>query len=271
MVGTLEGKMLSYQHIYHAGNLADVHKHAIVAQTLAYLTQKDKPLTYVETHSGRGLYQLDSIEAIRTGEAVAGIERVMQEGWFDADHPLNRAITLVKSRFGKTAYPGSPMIAASLLRPQDSLHLAELHPEEYRALSDAMAATNAKTYHQDGFELAQSLLPPTPRRGVLLIDPSYEIKADYDRLPKIISSLHRKWNVGVIAVWYPILGNQRHWAMREALGKLRLPKVLQHEVRFPVARKNHGMIGSGMFLVNAPFGLNETTNELDSLFGRLSS
>ncbi len=263
--------MLSYQHIYHAGNLADVHKHAIVAETLAYLTQKDKPLSYVETHSGRGLYQLDSDQAVQTGEAAAGIERALVEGWFDATHPLSRAIAAVKSRYGQSAYPGSPLIAANLLRPQDKMHLAELHPQEYRALSSALSATDARTYQQDGFELAQSLLPPTPRRGVLLIDPSYEIKSDYDRLPGIITSLNRKWNVGVIALWYPILANGRHQAMRDVLAKRDFPKVLHHEVRFPAARKGHGMIGSGMFVVNAPFGLSETAKRLDQLFDSLSA
>lgn len=261
--------MLSYQHIYHAGNLADVHKHAILAETLAYLTQKDKPLSYIETHSGRGLYQLDSDQAVQTGEAAAGIERALTEGWFDADHPLSRAIAVVHDRYGKTAYPGSPLIAASLLRPQDKMHLAELHPQEYRALSDAMITTGARTYRQDGFELAQSLLPPTPRRGVLLIDPSYEVKSDYDRLPGIIASLNRKWNVGMIALWYPILANGRHQAMRDALAKREFPKVLHHEVHFPAAREGHGMVGSGMFVVNAPYGLNECAETLDGLFGKL--
>lgn len=259
--------MLSYQHIYHAGNLADVHKHVILAQTLAYLTQKDKPLTYVETHSGRGLYHLDSDEAVRTGEAAAGIGRALDEGWFGADHPLSRAISAVQAQFGSSVYPGSPLIAANLLRPQDSLHLAELHPQEYRALTQAVAATGARTYRQDGFELAQSLLPPTPRRGVLLIDPSYEVKTDYDRLPGIIASLHRKWNVGVIALWYPILTNDRHAAMREALVKRDFPKLLHHEFRFAAARAGHGMVGSGMFVVNAPFGLRDAVDRLDRLFG----
>ncbi|MEX0277669.1 MAG: 23S rRNA (adenine(2030)-N(6))-methyltransferase RlmJ [Ruegeria sp.] len=262
--------MLSYQHIYHAGNLADVQKHAILAETLAYLTQKDKPLTYVETHSGRGLYHLDADEAMRTGEAAAGIERAMVEGWFDADHPLNVAISKVRDRFGDAAYPGSPLIAANLLRPQDKLHLAELHPKEYRALRDILKTDSARTYKQDGFELAQSLLPPTPRRGVLLIDPSYEVKADYDRIPGIIGSLHRKWNVGVVALWYPILSNGRHTAMRDALVKRQFPKTLHHEVHFPAAREGHGMVGSGMFIINAPFGLSETTRKLDDLFTRLT-
>ncbi|EEE36417.1 protein involved in catabolism of external DNA [Rhodobacteraceae bacterium KLH11] len=261
--------MLSYQHIYHAGNLADVQKHTLLAWALEYLTQKDKPLSYIETHAGRGLYQLDAAEAVRTGEAAAGIERVQHEGWFEGEHPMSRALEAVRSRHGATAYPGSPLIAASLLRSQDSLHLAELHPQEHAALALALSTYEAKAYRQDGFELAQSLLPPTPRRGLMLIDPSYEVKADYDRLPKVIAKLHRKWNVGVIALWYPILTDGHHQVMITALKAQNLPKAICHEVRFPPARKNHRMVGSGMFIINAPFGIESETQRLSSLFSGL--
>ncbi|KUJ78370.1 23S rRNA (adenine(2030)-N(6))-methyltransferase RlmJ [Ruegeria profundi] len=258
--------MLSYQHIYHAGNLADVQKHALLAWVLAYLTQKDKPLTYIETHSGRGLYKLNAPEALRTGEAAAGIQRVRQASWFCADHPLERAIRAVQKRHGAEAYPGSPMIAASILRDQDSLHLAELHPQEHAALAMMMSPYGAKVYRQDGFELAQSLLPPTPRRGVLMIDPSYEVKSEYDRLPRVISKLHRKWNVGVIVLWYPVLRDGRHSAMISALKSQNLPKSVCHEVRFDPVREGHGMVGSGMFIVNAPFGIEDEATRLTRLF-----
>ncbi|MBO9411488.1 MULTISPECIES: 23S rRNA (adenine(2030)-N(6))-methyltransferase RlmJ [unclassified Ruegeria] len=261
--------MLSYQHIYHAGNLADVQKHALLAWVLEYLTQKDKPLTYLETHSGRGLYHLDADEAVRTGEALAGIKRVQREGWFAADHPLSRALTQVQATHGRHAYAGSPLIAGNLLRDQDRMHLAELHPQEFGALSLAVSRFGAKTYKQDGYELAHSLLPPTPRRGVLLIDPSYEVKSEYDRLPGFISKVHRKWNVGVIALWYPILADGRHKSMVAALQGQDLPKVECHEVRFPAAREGHRMIGSGMLVVNAPFGIADEMRRLDALFAKL--
>ncbi|WP_298935261.1 23S rRNA (adenine(2030)-N(6))-methyltransferase RlmJ [uncultured Ruegeria sp.] len=261
--------MLSYQHIYHAGNLADVQKHTLLAWALSYLTQKDKPLSYVETHAGRGLYRLDSDEALKTGEAAAGIERVQREDWFEANHPLARAISTTQARFGEAYYPGSPVIAANLLRPQDSLHVAELHPQEHAALARALTSGNAKVYKQDGYELAQSLLPPTPRRGMVLIDPSYEMKSEYAQLPGIINKLHRKWNVGVIALWYPILTDNRHLQMTAELKKTHLPRILQHEVMFSAARQGHGMIGSGMFVVNAPFGLDEEATRLSRLFENL--
>ncbi|MEX0305886.1 MAG: 23S rRNA (adenine(2030)-N(6))-methyltransferase RlmJ [Ruegeria sp.] len=261
--------MLSYQHIYHAGNLADVQKHALLAWTLRYLTQKDKPISYVETHSGRGLYHLDAAEAVQTGEAAAGITRAQREGWFDPDHPISRVIMAVQLSHGPAAYPGSPLIAANLLRDQDSLHFAELHPQEHAALSLALSPFGAKVYRQDGFELAQSLLPPTPRRGMILIDPSYEVKADYDRLPGLISKLHRKWNVGVIALWYPILTDARHEPMISALKAAGYPKAVCHEVDFPPARDGHRMVGSGMFVLNAPFGIENEMERLSEMFAQL--
>lgn len=261
--------MLSYQHIYHAGNLADVQKHALLAWVLAYLTRKDKPLSYVETHSGRGLYQLDAAEAMRTGEAAAGIERAAAEGWFSADHPIAQVLAKVQASHGAAAYPGSPLVAAHLLRDQDSLHFAELHPQEHAALSLALSSFGAKVYQQDGFELAQSLLPPTPRRGMMLIDPSYEVKADYERLPGLIAKLHRKWNVGVIALWYPILMDQRHLSMVAALKAQDYPKAVCHEVMFPPAREGHRMVGSGMFILNAPFGIEGEMTRLSGLFAQI--
>lgn len=259
--------MLSYQHIYHAGNLADVQKHALMAWVLDYMTQKDKPLSYLETHAGRALYDLGSDEAAKTGEAAAGI--AIAEAWFDADHPYRRALEAVREQFGTDAYAGSPLLAAHLLRQTDKLHLAELHPGEGDALEDAMAMFSAKIHRHDGFEMAQAVCPPEPRRGVLLIDPSYEIKTDFDRIPTIIGKLHKKWNVGVIALWYPILKDGSHLPMLTALEFQNLPKTLRHEVRFPPAKDKHRMIGSGMFFVNAPWGLEDQTKTLTAKFKSL--
>ena len=128
--------MLSYQHIFHAGNLADVHKHGLLAWVLDYLTQKDKPLSYIETHAGRGLYDLDAPEAVKTGEAAAGIGRVAD--WFGPDHPYTRARDWVTAEYGPTAYPGSPLIAAHLLRFMDFFRLADLHPQESETLAEVM-------------------------------------------------------------------------------------------------------------------------------------
>lgn len=256
--------MLSYQHIYHAGNMADVHKHSLLAWMLAYLTRKDKPLTYIETHAGRALYDLNAAEALKTGEAAAGIAQA--RNWFKAGHPYAKVLDRVKAEDGPHAYPGSPLIAAHLLRPADKIHLAELHPREHAALELAMSPTGAKIHLRDGFETAFALTPPTPRRGLLLIDPSYEIKEDYNEIFRHVAKLHRAWNVGIIALWYPILTSGAHGPMLEALA-LAHPDALRHEVRFPPARPGHGMVGSGMFVLNPPYGLADEAKTLSARLG----
>ncbi len=258
--------MLSYQHIYHAGNLADVHKHAVLAVSLAYLTQKDKPLTYLETHAGRGLYHLDAAEALKTGEAAAGIGR--NAAWFAGAHPLARAIAAVKEAHGASAYPGSPMIAARLLRPSDRMVLAELHPQEFTALEQIMSATGADCRKEDGLRLAKRICPPDPARGLMLVDPSWEVKSDYVDIPEAVIRIHKRWPVGVIILWYPLLTGGSHEPMLIALENA-IPQGLRHEVRFPPAREGHRMVGSGLFVVNPPYGIGDELARLSGLFAAL--
>ncbi len=255
--------MLSYQHAYHAGNLADVHKHAVLAWVLDYLTAKDKPLSYIETHAGRGLYDLAAPEAVKTGEAGAGI--ALAESRFPADHPYRQRLSEARAAYGDTAYPGSPLVAALGLRETDTIHLAELHPQEVAHLRAASGPWGAHVHQRDGFDLALALTPPTPRRGLMLVDPSYEVKSDYDAIPKHLSHIHRKWNVGVLMLWYPILAAGPHLGMLTSLSAA-FPDALRHEVRFAPARDGHRMEGSGLFVVNAPFGLADETARLTGIF-----
>jgi 23S rRNA (adenine2030-N6)-methyltransferase len=258
--------MLSYQHLYHAGNLADVHKHAMLASALAYLAQKDKPLTYLETHAGRALYDLSSPQAVKTGEAAAAH---VADGWFPPDHPYARALAQTRAAHGPDAYPGSPMIAALTMRRGDRLHLAELHPQEHAALARAMAKWPAATVsRRDGIEMALSITPPVPRRGLCLIDPSYEIKDDYTTLPATIAHLHRRWNVGVLMLWYPLLDGDPHLPMLDTLSATHAD-ALRHEVRFPPARPGHRMTGSGLFVINPPWGLMPEAARLSALYAAL--
>jgi 23S rRNA (adenine2030-N6)-methyltransferase len=231
-------RMLSYQHSYHAGNLADVQKHSLLAWTLDYLTAKDKPLTYIETHAGRGVYDLKADEAAKTGEAAMGI--ALAESWFPAVHPYHQRLSEARAAYGQDAYPGSPLIAALGLRETDTMHLAELHPTEVAHLRTAAAEWGAHVYQRDGFDLALALTPPTPRRGLMLVDPSYEVKSDYDAIPK-------------------------HAEMLKSLTSA-FPDALRHEVRFPPARDGHRMEGSGMFVVNPPYGLDEECARLTDRF-----
>ncbi|MEZ5779947.1 MAG: 23S rRNA (adenine(2030)-N(6))-methyltransferase RlmJ [Paracoccaceae bacterium] len=260
--------MLSYQHSYHAGNLADVHKHALLAVMLDYLIRKPKPISYIETHAGRGLYALDAAEALKTGEAAAGIGRAGP--LLPAGHPYADVLAATRARHGDAAYPGSPLVAAQILRASDRMHLSELHPREFGALKDVMAPYDAVCRQEDGLKRALALTPPDPRRGLMLIDPSYEVKADYDILPPLIARLHGKWNVGIIALWYPILQGGAHRAMGSALDAANLAGAFRHEIRFPPVREGHGMVGSGLYVVNAPYPLPEQAARLDTLVARLA-
>ena len=235
--------MLSYQHAYHAGNRADLHKHAALARLLAALTVKPRPITYLETHAGRGLYDLSAPEALKTGEAAEGILRAeLPPG------PYAEALARVRARHGAMAYPGSPLIALELLRPEDRLHLMELHPAEHAALKRALRAPNVAIHRRDGFEGVLALSPPVPRKGLVLVDPSYEVKADYDAVPAFVAKLMAKWPEATVLVWYPILAEGRHERMAAALTPL---GALRHEVRLGEGR---GMLGSGLIGVNLPHG-----------------
>lgn len=260
--------MLSYQHSYHAGNLADVHKHAVLACILDYLVKKDKPLSYIETHSGRGLYDLSSPEAIKTGEANAGILRIAKD-WFPTDHPYRRTLSAIKKEFGEHAYPGSPLIASHLLRQMDVMHLAELHPTEHQCLAKALDRS-AHLYAEDGFEVALRICPPTPRRGLLMVDPSYELDEDYQKIPGWIEEVLGKWNVALVCLWYPILAGGPHEDFARELNT-RVPNGMHHQVAFPPAREGHRMIGSGLFMVRPPYGLDEELARLGDCYASLKS
>ena len=257
--------MLSYQHSYHAGNLADVHKHSLLAWVLSYMIRKDKPLSYLETHAGRGLYDLSDEAATKTGEAAQGI--AVAADWFAVDHPYAQVLKAIQSKHGASAYPGSPLVAAEILRPMDNIHLSELHPQEFAALQSNMSPYGGIYRQRDGWEMALSLCPPDPRRGLLLIDPSFEVKSDYQDIPTIMAKVHRKWAVGLQMLWYPILTDAPHRPMIDALQSA-IPEGIVHEVSFPPARDGHRMVGSGLFVVNAPYGFAEEAAKVSALFSK---
>lgn len=240
--------MLSYQHAYHAGNAADLHKHAALAALIDMLTAKPRGISYLESHAGRGLYDLTAAEARKTGEAAAGIGRVQPGGAY------GRALAAVRGRFGEQAYPGSPLLAAELLRDQDRIQLCELHPAEHPALSRTFAGDARVSVHRrDGHEGLVALSPPRPRRGLALIDPSYEVKDEYARTARTALSVMRRWPEGVVMIWYPILPAGRHVELVGPVAAEGLPGFLRHEVEF-AARPGRGMTGSGLVFLNLPFG-----------------
>ncbi len=236
--------MLSYQHAYHAGNPADLHKHLVLAELLTLLTRKARGISYLETHAGRGLYDLSAPESLKTGEAAEGIAALTLPAC-----PLKTAIDAAQRSFGPAAYPGSPLIAQTLLRDQDRLHLMELHPAEYGALRKALRSETTAVHKRDGYEGVLSLSPPKPRKGLVLIDPSYEVKTEYEQVADFTHKLMAKWPEATVMIWYPILPAGRH---EDLIAGLKL-KFLRHEVSFDL-KDGEGMIGSGLVLVNTPYG-----------------
>lgn len=240
--------MLSYQHAYHAGNPADLHKHLVLAGLLTMLTAKPRPITCMETHAGRGLYDLGSPEALKTGEAASGIGSVT-----GGDHPYFAVLDAIRARFGPSAYPGSPLIAQTLLRPDDRLHLMELHPQEHAALKASLTAANTAVHFRDGFEGVLALSPPRPRKGLVLVDPSYEVKTEYAETAAFARTLIARWPEASLLIWYPILPANRH---RDLLAGLSPLKFRRDEVSF-TQKDGRGMLGSGLVLVNGPHGCDD--------------
>ncbi|MFS4437107.1 23S rRNA (adenine(2030)-N(6))-methyltransferase RlmJ [Paracoccaceae bacterium GXU_MW_L88] len=238
--------MLSYQHAYHAGGPADLHKHLALAELLSLLTRKPRGISYFETHSGRGLYDLSADETAKTGEAAEGILAHSPKTGAFAD-----ALARLRADKGETAYFGSPLLAQLLLREQDVLRLMELHPAEIKALRRTI--TGAEIHHRDGYEGVLALSPPKPRKGLVLVDPSYEVKSEYAEAADFTRKLIKKWPEAVVLIWYPILPAARHQDLLDGLKPLR-PHV--DEVAFDL-KGGAGMTGSGLALVNAPYGADD--------------
>lgn len=244
--------MLSYQHAYHAGNRADVHKHAMLAALLVALTQKDRGITYIETHAGRGLYDLASPESHKTGEAKDGIISLINTPFLPEDHPYMQTLHAIRKTHGASAYPGSPAIAQHLLRPQDTLHLFELHPQEHLHLKQTITGKNVHIHHADGYTGTLAKVPTQLTRGLVLIDPSFEIKSEYESVVEFIIQLHAAWPQTVIALWYPMLKARLHEAMVESLLSKDWPSH-HDEHTFADPQVVRGLYGSGMVLINPPY------------------
>jgi len=263
--------MLSYQHIYHAGCLADVHKHAALCLLLNQMVQKDKAITYVETHAGRGLYDLSSLESQKTGEAKRGIERLLKENIFDDTHIFKKTLNDIQIRHGSNIYAGSPALAQHILRPNDQITLMELHPQEYAHLSENVKNDRrVQVRKTDGYQGLMQLDRENLKRGFVFIDPSYEIKSEYEKIPKIIEQLKHKWPVAVLCIWYPLLPASQHISMIESLNSLNMPKTYINETEFNQNKNdninnNRGMFGSGLYITNLPYGVEEDLNSLARL------
>ena len=218
--------MLSYQHSYHAGNFADVIKHFTLTRLLHYMTTKEKPMFYLETHSGRGMYDLHDKDALKTGEARQGIERLWEkkDQVPDVFAPYIGMITSLNKARELRYYPGSPAIAIQSLRKQDRLFFCELHPGEFLHLQRLPCLGKRVFYdNSNGLEKLPALLPPPERRGLIFVDPSYEIKTDYRQLPESLKSAYLRFSTGVYCIWYPLVDKKLHAQLLRGLNAIILP------------------------------------------------
>lgn len=258
--------MLSYRHAFHAGNHADVLKHFVQMQLLQYLAQKDKPYWVIDTHAGAGCYELLGGFAAKNAEYESGIARLWEVK--DLPQPLADYVALVKglNPDGKLKlYPGSPLVSQLLLREQDRLRLFELHPSDYDILSENFIAHDKQVIVQksDGFAALKALLPPPPRRALVLIDPPYEEKQDYKRVVDALQEGLKRFANGTYAVWYPCLQREESERLPEKLKRLPVKGWLHValHVQTPSA-DGFGMHGSGMFVLNPPWTLHATLQEV---------
>jgi 23S rRNA (adenine2030-N6)-methyltransferase len=253
--------MLSYQHGYHAGGFADVIKHITLTQILHYLVKKPKPLFYLETHSGKGRYDLKDKQALKTGEAQGGIELL----WEQPNLPpvFSSYLQHIRELNKKTSlhyYPGSPSFALNALRPQDRQFLCELHPGEFELLQQ-LPHHNKRVFfsNSDGIQQLSAQLPPIERRGLIFIDPSYEIKTEYREVPQAIKAAYHRFKTGVYCLWYPLVDNKLHDQLIRGLKDIGADNNLN--IEFYLTGKNlGGMTGCGLWIINPPYTLHNDLN-----------
>jgi 23S rRNA (adenine2030-N6)-methyltransferase len=252
---------MNYRHIFHAGSFTDVMKHAVVALILERLRAKETPFGVLDTHAGIGRYDLTSQQAERTGEYLGGIARIMEAAgrlppelapYLDAVRELNPAPGTLRW------YPGSPRLARQLMRPQDRLLLAELHPEDVETLRREFARDrNTSVQHMDGYHAIKAHLPLKERRGMVLIDPPFEVTDEFDRMTKALVMAHGRWPTGIYALWYPIKERPAVWRFQEALERTGIRKILTAELTIHEEDTHQRLNGCGMIVVNPPWQLDQ--------------
>ena len=252
---------MNYRHAFHAGNFADVHKHAVLARILSHLQRKPAALRVLDTHAGAGRYDLLGPEPSRSGEWHNGIERLWNmrgQGGVPASllAPYLKAVEALNPDGELRFYPGSPLIAASLLRPQDRLVACELEPDAAASLAAALRGNRrAKAVTIDGWTALGAYVPPKERRGLVIIDPPFEETGEFERLSSAFSDAYRKWSTGIYLMWYPIKERSGPDALARRLHRLGVPDILRCEMMLGAPRSDAGLVGSGLIVVNPPHTL----------------
>ena len=257
---------MNYRHAFHAGNFADVHKHIVLTHILLHLLQKPAAFRVIDTHAGAGRYDLLADEPNRSGEWRNGIARVWDAMAGESRPraeisellaPLLQAIAALNpGGEDLRVYPGSPLIVQHFLRPQDRLIACETEPRAAALLAANLRGDRrAKALAIDGWTALSAYVPPKERRGLVLVDPSFEDAGDFSRLSKTLDAAHRKWPTGIYMLWYPIKAREAPDALARRLRKLPIAKLLRSEVMLGPPRDDAGLVGSGLIVTNPPFTL----------------
>ncbi|BFM11950.1 23S rRNA (adenine(2030)-N(6))-methyltransferase RlmJ [Simiduia litorea] len=250
--------MLSYRHAFHAGNFADLLKHTTLLAILKHLCEKPGAVHYIETHAGAGKYRLDSQMALKTGEFSQGIGKL----WHTPQLPalLAEYLNTVQAvNHGELLfYPGSPLFAALTLRQQDRLHLCELHNTDFPLLQQSVQNDRrASCYHEDGYKKSLALVPPVSKRGLVMIDPSYEVKTEYQQVVTQLKLLHKRFATGVYALWYPVIDAAKVKELVRALKNTGIKRIQRFEFGLNQNHDAAGMNASGMIVINSPWRLKQ--------------
>jgi 23S rRNA (adenine2030-N6)-methyltransferase len=264
---------VNYNHEFHAGNFADVFKHAVLCRVLHYLRGKPAAFRVIDTHAGAGVYDLTGEKSTRGGEWQAGIGKLMAAQTSEAVakllSPYLEVVRALNERDQLRVYPGSPALARAWLRPQDRLLACEFEPKTAAALRRNLRGdVRIKTLAVDGWTALNAYVPPKERRGLVLVDPPFEAKNDFSRLASGLAAAHRKWATGVYVLWYPIKGRGEADAFAKRLRRLAINQVLRAEMLVAPLSNPSRLNGAGMVIVNPPWTLE---NELCVLLPALAS
>ena len=269
--------MLSYRHAFHAGNHADILKHLCLVGVLESMTKKDKNFTAIDAHAGAGIYFLNDERAIKTGESQVGILSLYQKFLANKENSeipnlVKNYLQFVEPYLKNNQYPGSPEIIRKFLRSGDKEFLFELHNTEIEILKSNIKDSRITILHQNSFENLKSVVPPLIKRGLLLIDPSYEVFSDYENSADSLILAYKKWNVAVLCLWYPLLKHRKSECemmldkIKTSIENLSKEKEIQidnFQLLVDSPEKEMGLYGSGMLIVNTPWQLKEKI--LDSI------
>ena len=251
---------MNYSHAFHAGNFADVMKHIILTRLVEYLKKKDSAFRVIDTHAGIGRYDLSGEIAARSPEYKDGIARLMGADLPQKARPLVEpyleVIRALNPEGGLTVYPGSPLLVRRLMRPQDRLSTLELHPQYVEKLSALFEGDiQVRVIHLDGWLALNAHVPPKEKRGLVLVDPPFEERGEFERLVDGLMKAHRKFSTGVYALWYPLKDTRAVHDFISALRDCGIPKILRAEISIRPASNPPRLHGTGMILVNPPFTL----------------